>query len=183
MPRTYWRAPIARVASRPDTTRTCSCSTCRTGVTSRTTSPATSASTRSSPGGARYRNAMPSRKQRRRREKLKRHEWEYVQLDEEGNEVPVTPAEPKKAERNGKPVTTRARRPVREVKPPSWQRSAKRALIFVPFLFVFLSLGSNAPALPTRVGISVLYAVVFIPMFFFVDRIAYRAYQRRVGQS
>ncbi len=47
---------------------------------------------------------MPSRKQRRRREKLKRHDWEYVQLDEEGNEVPVAPAEVKKAERNGKPT-------------------------------------------------------------------------------
>jgi hypothetical protein len=126
---------------------------------------------------------MPSRKQRRRREKLKRHEWEYVQLDEEGNEVPLTPAELKKAERNGKPTATRTRRPLREVKPPSWQRSIKRALIFVPFLFIFLSLGKDAPALPTRLGISILYAAVFIPMFFFVDRLAYRAYRRRLGQD
>ena len=43
---------------------------------------------------------MPSRKQRRRREKLKRHEWEYVQLDEEGNEVPLEPAEAKKVVAN-----------------------------------------------------------------------------------
>jgi len=135
---------------------------------------------------ARYGNAMPSRKQRRRREKLKRHDWEYVQLDEEGNEVPVEPAELKKAQpvtgSNGKPRASRAGRSPREVKPPSWKRSAKRAVIFVPFLYIFLSLGKNAPALPTRLGISVLYAAVFIPMFFFVDRIAYRAYQRRLGR-
>ena len=125
---------------------------------------------------------MPSKKQRRRRDKLKRHEWEFVQLDEEGNEVAVEPAEVKKATANGKPAATRGRRPVREVKPPSWRRSIKRAVIFVPLLFVFLGFGKHAPALLTRAGISVLYAAVFVPMFFFVDRIAYRAYQRRLGR-
>jgi hypothetical protein len=127
---------------------------------------------------------MPSRKQRRRREKLKRHEWEFVELDEEGNETPLEPAELKKPERkNGKPASARARRPVREVKPPSWQRAAKRALLFVPVLFILLSLGKNVPPLPTRIGVSILYTAVFIPMFFFVDRMAYRAYRRRLGQD
>ncbi|MDF2749544.1 MAG: hypothetical protein K0T00_719, partial [Gaiellaceae bacterium] len=30
---------------------------------------------------------MPSKKQRRRREKLKRHQWEEVYVDEEGREL------------------------------------------------------------------------------------------------
>jgi len=124
---------------------------------------------------------MPSRKQRRRREKLKRHEWELVQLDEEGNEIPVEPAAVKKADAKAKPQGRRPTRAVREVKPPSWNRAAKRSLLFVPFLYIFLSLGKNAPPVSARVGISVLYAAVFIPMFFFVDRIAYRAYKRRSG--
>jgi hypothetical protein len=126
---------------------------------------------------------MPSKKQRRRREKLKRHDWEYVRLDDEGNEIPLEPAQLKKADTNGKPAATRARRPVREVKPPSWNRASKRALLFVPFLYIFLSLGKNAPPVVARVGISVLYAVVFVPMFFFVDRMAYRAYLRRAGRT
>jgi hypothetical protein len=125
---------------------------------------------------------MPSKKQRRRREKLKRHDWEYVRLDEEGNEIPVEPTQLKKTDTNGKPRATRSGRVPREVKPPSWKRSVKRALIFVPFLYIFLSLGKNAPSVPTRLGISILYAAVFIPMFFFVDRIAYGAYQRRLGR-
>jgi hypothetical protein len=125
---------------------------------------------------------MPSRKQRRRRAKLKRHDWEYVQLDEEGNEIPVEPAQLKKIDTNGKPRATRSGRVPREVKPPSWNRAVKRALIFVPFLFIFLSLGKHPPSLPTRLGISILYAAVFVPMFFFVDRIAHRAYQRRLGR-
>jgi hypothetical protein len=126
---------------------------------------------------------MPSKRQRRRRDKLKRHEWEYVQVDEEGNEVPLEPAQLKKADQNGKPAAARSRRPVREVKPPSWTRAGKRALLFVPFLYIFLSIGKSAPPVLTRIGISVLYAVVFVPMFFFVDRMTYRAYRRRLGRS
>ena len=126
---------------------------------------------------------MPSRKQRRRREKLKRHEWELVEVDGEGNEVRVEPVPVKKAEAKKADGNARARRPVREVKPPSWTRAAKRSLLFVPVLYIVLSIGKNAPPVITRVGISVLYAVIFIPMFFFVDRLAYRAYKRRLGEG
>jgi len=127
---------------------------------------------------------MPSKKQRRRREKLKRHEWELVEIDEEGNETPIEPTALKKKEttnnkeRGGRTPT---RRPIRAVKPPSWMRSAKRAGLFAPLLYVFLSIGKNPPPIPARLGIAVLYAAVFVPMFFFVDRMAYRAYRRRVG--
>ena len=38
-----------------------------------------------------------------------------------------------------------------------------------------------ARAEAARLGISLLYAVVFVPMFFFVDRLAYRGYKRRIG--
>ena len=125
---------------------------------------------------------MASKKQRRRREKLKRHEWELVQLDEEGNEVLVEEAPEKKAVTNGKPAAKRRSRPLREVKPPSWSRAAKRGLLFVPFLYIVLSIGKSAPPVMMRIAYSALYAVVFIPMFFFIDRIAYRAYQRRLRQ-
>jgi hypothetical protein len=133
---------------------------------------------------------MPSRKQRRRREKLQRHEWEFVEYDEEGNEVAVEQApakkeKPKQAlakQANGKP-TSRSGRPIREVKPPSWNRSVKRALLFVPFLFIFLSLGKHPPSLPIRIGVSLAYSAVFVPMFFFVDRLSYRAYLKRIGES
>ena len=123
---------------------------------------------------------MPSKKQRKRRDKIKRHEWEYVQLDEEGNEIPVEPAQVKKASTNGKPAATRSGRTLREVKPPSWNRAIKRAVLFVPFLYVFLSIFQHVAPLEAA-GISILYAGVFIPMFFFVDRMAYRTYQRRLG--
>ena len=134
---------------------------------------------------------MATKKQRRRREKLQRHEWELVEIDEEGNETPVettelTKAELKKKETNGKGRATRPRgaRPIRAVKPPSWTRSAKRAGLFAPLLFVFLTISGGKHPMPVqnRLGIAVLYAAVFVPMFFFVDRMAYRAYQRRLGR-
>ena len=133
---------------------------------------------------------MSSRKQRRRREKLQRHEWEYVEIDGEGNESPVEPVKPKKATATatatpkGKTPAkgTRTRRPPREVKPPSWNRAIKRGALFVPFLYIFLTALQHVDPLPA-VGVSLLYSAVFVPMFFFVDRLAYRAYKRRLGES
>ena len=133
---------------------------------------------------------MSSRKQRRRREKLQRHEWEYVEIDGEGNESPVEPVKPKKAAANatatpkGKTPAkgTQTRRPPREVKPPSWSRAIKRGALFVPFLYIFLTALQHVDPLPA-VGVSLLYSAVFVPMFFLVDRLAYRAYKRRLGES
>ena len=128
---------------------------------------------------------MPSKKQRRRREKLKRHEWELVQLDEEGNEVLLERGageEGRRDERQARREATAAARCARS----SRRRGAARpsaASLFVPFLFIFLSIGNERAAgawraSPTRP----CYAVVFIPMFFFIDRLTYRAYQQRLGQ-
>ena len=130
---------------------------------------------------------MSSRKQRRRREKLQRHEWEYVEIDGEGNESPVEPLKPKPASATapskGKAHTKgNQRRPPREVKPPSWTRALKRGALFVPFLYIFLTALQHVDPLPA-VGVSLLYSAVFVPMFFFVDRLAYRAYKRRLGES
>jgi len=134
---------------------------------------------------------MASRKQRRRREKRQRYEWEYVEVDTDGTETPVdAAAKPKKstATANGKTAAkpkaqgARSGRPMREVKPPSWNRAIKRGALFVPFLYIFLTALQHVNPL-TAAGISVLYSGVFIPMFFFVDRMSYRAYQRKLGQG
>src|SRR5207247_7298680 len=87
---------------------------------------------------------MPTRKQRRRQQKARRHEWEYVYVDDEGNEVEVdedevatTKPQAKQrtdavARRNGK-APGQARQPRRVPQPPSWRRAMKRAA----FLGVF----------------------------------------------
>ena len=126
---------------------------------------------------------MPSRKQRRRREKLTRHEYELVEITPEGKERPVERAATEKKEKAAKPQRgARSRRPVREVPPPSWQRALRRALpwqLGMLALIVFVFKG----AIAGRVAVGVLYAILFVPLIYLTDRFAYRTYLRRSGQS
>ena len=72
---------------------------------------------------------MPSRKQRRRREKSFRHEYDFVAYDEEGNEIEVDPAELRpakaKAEKPKAQPKGRGGRALREPPVPSWRRSCR----------------------------------------------------------
>jgi hypothetical protein len=136
---------------------------------------------------------MPSRKQRKRREKGFRHEYETVLIDDEGNEVPLDPDEARAAreERDKQRSATKAKpaakgRPPRALKvppEPSWNRAFKRggtmgALILVLFLFV-LKGGSTI----SRVAVPVFYAIAFIPLTYVVDRWSYRMYQKRLAKD
>src|SRR5690348_7179110 len=104
---------------------------------------------------------MPSRKQRRRRQKERRHEYEYVYVDAEGQELDAAPDEPKpararesKKDKDGKRSGGRSKGPLREQNPPSWTRSARRALLFFPLFFIVFSLVNKHSALLPRVGAS-----------------------------
>src|SRR6266487_4334622 len=137
---------------------------------------------------------MPTRKQRRRQKKERRHEWEYVWVDEEGHEVDVDPEQLKQREkpqrgersddgkrRDGKAPARGGRRPTRVPPQPSWPRAAKRAAmlgVFFVVVFGFVLRGKHAnPAGAVLIG--VIYAVAFIPLQYFIDRTVYRAYLRR----
>jgi hypothetical protein len=137
---------------------------------------------------------MATRKQRRRREKSFRHEYEFVDRDEEGNETPVERVARERAEkkearpgRNGakskQPAKPKRTRPVRQVPPPTWQRALKRGgmmgvLMFVLFVFVLHS-GSQT----SRMVTAVIYGIFFIPLTYWADRLAYRTYLRRSGAA
>lgn len=140
---------------------------------------------------------MPTRKQRRRRQKSLRHDWEYVYVDEEGREVEVDPAEleerkeerPKAKQqhadrRNGRPAQGK-QRPRRVPQPPSWRRAAKRAALLGALFVVVFAFGlggkNNNPI--TAVLIGLVYAVAFVPLQYFIDRVTYRAYLRRQAGS
>ena len=130
---------------------------------------------------------MPSRKQRRRRAKERRHEYEVVYVDDDGNEVePPAEADAKpdrgakvaRASKNGK-----GGRPVREAKEPSWQRSGKRALLFLPLFFIVFSLVNKKMAIEVRLLSSLAYSALFVPLTYLMDRTAYRTYLRRSGRE
>jgi cation transport ATPase len=135
---------------------------------------------------------MPSRKQRRRREKQQRHEWEEVYVDEEGREVAADEA----AEREPAPVragradnrTARAKSPPerarRSVDPPSWRRTFKRGLLFFPLMLItiFLIAGDNITTAQKIVQTLVLMAF-FLPFSYFMDSVVWRSAQRRLAKQ
>jgi len=140
---------------------------------------------------------MPTRKQRRRREKNFRHEYETVLLDADGSERPLddeelraerearanAKAEAKPPARKTGAQEQRRGRGMREVAPPSWERALRRGglmggLMLVAFVFLF----KNAP-MGMRLAWGAFYAVAFIPLTYWVDRTAYRAYQKRLAKQ
>lgn len=129
---------------------------------------------------------MPTRKQRRRKAKTFRHEFDFVTYDEEGNEVEVDPTElraakakesPKKGAKGGK-GSSRSARPVREVQPPSWERALKRGGLMGGGLIAIFIVFLKAP-----VVLGVIYGLAMIPMTYWLDRFAYRNYLRKQEKS
>ncbi len=138
---------------------------------------------------------MPTRKQRRRAAKERRHEYETVWVDSEGNEL----EEPPEGEAVGTPERRDGEKPkakaqqqrggraTREPPVPSWQRAAKRSLILGVAVFAFFYLwGSknSTSRLPSALGISALYVSLFIPFTYMIDRMTRRRWeQRQAGAS
>jgi hypothetical protein len=131
---------------------------------------------------------MPSKKQRRRREKLKRHEWEEVYVDDEGNEVPPEEAE----ELIG---TARASKPPRDAKaratgrggrtidPPSLRRTMRRGLLFFPLMLLTVMLLGQELTLTQQIVQTVVLMGFFLPFSYFMDTMVWRSYQRRLART
>lgn len=138
---------------------------------------------------------MPTRKQRRRELKERRHEYETVWVDAEGNELEEPPEELEgvqaerpngaKAKPKAKAAPQRGGRALREPPAPSWQRAAKRSLILgvVIFAFFYLAGSKGHHNLGSALLISLLYTAIFIPFSFMIDRFAHNRWLRRTGQQ
>ena len=134
---------------------------------------------------------MPTRKQRRRAQKERRHEYETVWVDAEGNELDeppeeelaATPAKRDNARSKPKAKGTQQRggRQIRVPPPPSWQRAAKRAGLIGAAIFVFIYLvgAKNGGSLASALFLALIYTLLFIPFQFVLDRFAYNRWQRR----
>jgi hypothetical protein len=130
---------------------------------------------------------VATRKQRRRRAKEQRHEYEVVYLDDEGNEVEVDTDEaeqPKAKSQKSAPkrgAETRARG--RSVDPPSWRRTFRRGLIFAPIFFATVLLIMPDRDMAGAIAQTLLLLVIFVPFSYFMDRVFWRSYQKRVARS
>ena len=129
---------------------------------------------------------MPTRKQRRRQAKEKRHEYEFVYVDSEGHELEEPPegveTEPKKSDerRNGSSPAPQQKggRAARVPQPPSWQRAAKRAglLGIVVFILFSFSASRSHSGWASALLPAVIYTALFVPFTYMIDRYAYRRY-------
>jgi hypothetical protein len=127
---------------------------------------------------------MPTRKQRKRRQKDRRHDYEYVYVDEEGNELDVVEDEGRaqqSASRNGKARARPASAPNVRVQPPSWKRVGKRGLIFAPLMFVTVMLLDNQLELWQVAMQTAWLMAIFLPFSYFLDSFMYRRNVRRAG--
>src|SRR6476469_3328161 len=135
---------------------------------------------------------MATKKQRSRRHKTFRHDMELVQRDDEGNEIPVTAKELEAAK--GKPEKAKSTpakkgsapqkgRALREPPAPSWNRSLKRGGIFGALIFVLVVFVMPSGSRGQSVMLGVFYAVLFIPLTYWIDRLTYRTWQRRQAKS
>ena len=122
---------------------------------------------------------MPSRKQRRRREKLQRHEYEYVIETEEGEVIQVEkPVERTKPE--GKASARPAvKRGGREIPKPSMARGFKRTAIFAPLILIVVFWTGGDSTTTSKIFTGVTLIAFFIPFSYMVDSIMYRVYSRR----
>lgn len=136
---------------------------------------------------------MPTKKQRRRQQKSRRHEYEYIYVDDDGNEVAVDPAERKaEKEKNGarqakagkennrQPSSQAGRR--RAIEPPTWRRSARRALVLGPLLVVAMMFFNRNLSLVEQIAPALFLIAFFIPFSYFTDSLAYRMYKKRLGR-
>ena len=122
---------------------------------------------------------MPSRKQRRRRETLQRHEYEYVIETEEGEVIQVE----KPVERT-KPDGKASARPAvkrggREIPKPSMARVFKRTAIFAPLILIVVFWTGGDSTTTSKIFTGVTLIAFFIPFSYLIDSIMYRVYSKR----
>lgn len=123
---------------------------------------------------------MPTRKQRRRRQKELRHDYDLVWEDAEGNEL-----EPDEAPSNGsaKPAARPQARSGRQPQPPSWRRTLKRGLIFAPIMFGTVLLLSGKQSTGQQVAQTALIVAIFIPFSYLLDGFFWRSQKRRAARD
>ena len=130
---------------------------------------------------------MARKKQRRRREKLQRHEYEYVLETEEGEEIPLEGPRGTARAGNGKAPGKEPSAPLdrrgRPVQKPSLERVLKRTAIFAPLIAAFIYFTAEDITIAGLVFNVVLLLAFFMPFTYLVDLVVYRMLMRRAERE
>lgn len=133
---------------------------------------------------------MASQKQRRKRAKEKRHAYDLVEIDAEGNETVLSAGE-LKSEAPAKPTTkaatrrgSRGRSTRGTPQPPHWGRVLKRGALFAPiFLATVMLLGHGRLTLAGAIVQTIFLLAIFIPFSYFMDRLVWRSHEKRLQKG
>lgn len=133
---------------------------------------------------------MASQKQRRKRAKEKRHAYDLVEIDAEGNETVLSASE-LKSEAPAKPTTrapardgSRGRSTRGTPQPPHWGRVLKRGALFAPiFLATVMLLGRGKLTLAGAIVQTIFLLAIFIPFSYFMDRLVWRSHEKRLQKA
>ena len=136
---------------------------------------------------------MATQKQRRKRAKEKRHAYDLVEIDSEGNETVLTASElkteapakaaPKKSDAR---VQAKARAPRGMPQPPTWRRVAKRGAIFAPIFLatvLLLNSGRRGFGYGDAVVQTIFLLAIFVPFSYFMDRLVWRSHEKRMART
>ena len=134
---------------------------------------------------------MANQKQRRRRAKEKRHQYDLVQIDEEGNETVLSATDVRATEPTAKPskrgggTRSGSTKPPRGTpQPPTWGRVLKRAGIFAPiFLATVLLLAGDRVTFVGAVVQTLFLLAIFVPFSYFMDRMVWRMHEKRLAKG
>jgi hypothetical protein len=139
---------------------------------------------------------VATQKQRRKRAKEKRHDYDLVEIDSEGNEIVLTASDLKgesgsksssarpATKKRGTATPSNAKRMRGTPQPPSWRRVAKRGALFAPiFLATVLLLSGDRLSFAGAVVQTLLLLAVFVPFSYFMDRLVWRSYEKRLARS
>ena len=131
---------------------------------------------------------MATKKQIRRQQKLKRHEYEEVYLDDQGRELAPEEAEEligatqsPKAAKAAKAQP--AARGGRTIEPPSLRRTLRRGLLFFPLMLVVVIMLGDELTLAQEIVQTVVLMAFFLPFSYFMDSMVYRSSQRRLSRD
>ena len=135
---------------------------------------------------------MATQKQRRRRAKEKRHAYDLVEIDAEGNETVLSASE-LKDDASAKPAVkaksdsrgaAKAKPGRGTPQPPTWGRVLKRGAIFAPiFLATVLLLAGNRLTFAGAVIQTAFLLAIFIPFSYFMDRLVWRSQEKRLAKA
>jgi hypothetical protein len=123
---------------------------------------------------------VATKKVRRRRAKLQRHEYEYVVETDEGEELPLERPKSAGEGKGPKPIVNRRGRVVQK---PTIQRTLRRAGIFVPLIVVVVFLLGGKLSTQQKLTQAIFMVAIFLPFSHLMDVFMYRAYVRRQGEQ